>query len=613
MPTIPIRGHEKLPDDFQSKPSGDKSSAKGKTVGKVEQVGSSVKPSAKSPPTAKSSTVVPASLPNVQDTQKQKTASAQLANAAAEVVAKRKTKSQQVPGNQDVSVAGASAVSSKKPASSEDLPSFIVLDTEKTAQFKSVTKEKEFSNVQTVSEEAFNKMSHSEKQDKIVTVKFDKENIPIHYKIEDMLKIGVRLHQKYVEVPGAQPGGVKQPEQPKPQPSTANDTLSRLDYPNVLRDMILDTIPTGKASPKDSETSSKEVETASKDAATSPVPPENRPGTRDDILNWNPTVAPSKTAKEKNLAETNLRHDLELQKSLLLKLHPDHEDFVKALSKRKVSLGDQVLRLRRSIHKKLSPEYASAIDGWDKMKVTLQEQVNRLDAMKKYAFGSDKWEKYYGKIAGEIPQLTDDLIQEVLFGKDAEEPDKSIMDTHVLVLVPEAVEVYGKRHDISIESLGVLAKQPKEGSGGQSTQLAGEAFTMGGHEKTVVERAHWVLMRKEPLKDSERKKYEQQQDFAEYNNKAGITVNDYDVPDAVDAVACCLLTFISTGIRLFNQDWKTRTRQIIEDVYGKRYVAVGQFGPDRLIVDNDFFANRAPRRYRVVPARTFYGPQPSAT
>jgi len=113
MPTIQPRGHEKLPDDFQSKPSGDKSAPK--TVGKVEQAGSSVKPSAKSTATAKSSSVVPASLPGAQDTEKQKTASAQLANAAAEVVAKRKSKQQQVVVNQDVAASGSSTVSSKKP------------------------------------------------------------------------------------------------------------------------------------------------------------------------------------------------------------------------------------------------------------------------------------------------------------------------------------------------------------------------------------------------------------------------------------------------------------------------------------------------------------------
>jgi len=480
------------------------------------------------------------------------------------------------------------SAASSSPASSGGFPSYVELNAAETAAFKAVVKEQEFSKVQIVSEEAFKKMSPDEIKTHVITVKFDKKDKPIHLKIEDFLRICTRV---------------------KDLTAPANATPPRLDYPNVLRDMILDTIPTGKFSPKEAEISSKDV----------PVLPENRPGTRDDILNWNPPLAPAGTDKEKGIAETNLRHDLELQKSLLLKLYPEpnQKGFVEDLNDSGVSLKDQVLLLRISIHGILNPEYVPAIAGWQKSGVTLQEQVNRLQVMKAYAFGSDKWEQYLGKIVGEVPPLTDDLVQEVLFGKDAEEPNRSIMDTHVLVLVPEAVMGEdGKRQDISIESLGKLAQKPKEGSGGHSTKY--RICSAGGLEKTPVGRAHWVLMRKEPLKDSGKKKYEEQQGMvATFSEKAGVTANVYDLPDAVDAIACCLLTCLSTGIRLFNYneaDWKTlvytRTRQVIEDEYRKRYVVVGGFAPRGLFV---FFNRSVFDNVRVVPARTFYGPRSLAT
>lgn len=367
-----------------------------------------------------------------------------------------------------------------------------ILNSHQTLKFKAAVKE--IKGIKEVSEEALYKM-----KDQVVAVKYHNEKIPVYYTTEDYDRIKRRVWNVW-------------------QKSFAATFI----YPNAVLD-IIDSYIGEKASIKD-------------------LSPE----------------------KELNNNLRTLTHDLAVQKSLLLKQNPKLKNFAEILRKQVLSFKEQVQRLRLEAYTIENPEYTSVLQAFNAEKVPLDFQLEGLRSLREYAFGTDKWIKYFGPIEGNTPNLPMNIFS-ILITPDPIDPTKTIKDNYVLVLVPEAVTVDDKRINISLESLRKLSMNPKQGhalakgklEGGESSigkpgfMQLGACTTEGQHTKTV-EHARWVLMRKNVLPGSVKKEestlWQHINVVEEASKRTGFPLL---LPNAIDATACCLLTYISTKEQLF--------------------------------------------------------------
>lgn len=210
-----------------------------------------------------------------------------------------------------------------------------------------------------------------------------------------------------------------------------------------------------------------------------------------------------------------------------------------------IQLNPAEIELKKLL--KENPEYEKAVQAWKNAGVSTIDQKARLEELRKYAFGNDKWVKYFGEIIGSVPSLPDDIYQG-FFMDDPSKPCKKVKDTHVLVLIPQAVTYNGKRVDITLTSLGDMAKAPNGGGNAASYDKA--TYNVNSFNEIKAASTHWALMKTESIPGSRTQTYEKQLEMvAEYSKKVGI---DYNMPNAIDAAACCLMTFVSTGERIFD-------------------------------------------------------------
>lgn len=243
---------------------------------------------------------------------------------------------------------------------------------------------------------------------------------------------------------------------------------------------------------------------------------------------------------------------------------------------------------------KKNPEYQLAVDSWNRSNVSLVDQITRLEELKAYAFGTDKWDKYFGMPIGKIPHLPSD-IYEMLNGDDHVNTGNKIKDTHVLVLVPKEIDHTNKDlQKISVYTLGQLAESPKTGSNKAKLlcikyedkkdsvktlqTAASQLFHLG---KLCTAETHWALMTKKAIPYELAITYWVKGDsplpLPSYNAKAQST---YYTPNAVDVAACCLLHFAHTGERLFDRDLDSKSilcNEFIDDGKGKYHLGIGDF------------------------------------
>lgn len=227
-----------------------------------------------------------------------------------------------------------------------------------------------------------------------------------------------------------------------------------------------------------------------------------------------------------------------------------------------------------------NPEFGPALGAWEKEGISLAKQAARLEDLRKYAFGTDRWNTYFGKIVGDIPPLPEDIYQ--ICNSIDHSNGKKIKETHVLVLVPTAVEVKGKHVDITLKNLGELVKAPD--NNGSSTQYADHISKIEDLRDIPNAKSHWVLMKKELLPNSDKTKdFEELVDLVEeYSKQANA---EYSIPNAIDVVACCFLHYVNTGNRLFDAGQHyyptiyTRCQEFSKNIYR---VFVGCYSPSGL-------------------------------
>lgn len=237
---------------------------------------------------------------------------------------------------------------------------------------------------------------------------------------------------------------------------------------------------------------------------------------------------------------------------------------------RSLGTADEIkLQQDKAIILQSNPEYSRAVEAWENAGVSLKEQVRRLEELKQYAFGNDKWSQYFGEIIGKVPLLPAE-IYEIYSMKDRF--DKVHKDTHVLVLVPAAVMVDGKKVDISLKSIGELVANAK--NGGHKTKYS--SLKVPGFEDTLVDESHWVFMKKTIVPGTMNQPFDEQLNMiAQHNAKHNV---DYIAPSAIDTVACTFLTYVDTAVKLFGFDNEERRyTRCMERVEGKYPIYIGGF------------------------------------
>lgn len=189
------------------------------------------------------------------------------------------------------------------------------------------------------------------------------------------------------------------------------------------------------------------------------------------------------------------------------------------------------------------------------------------------SFGKKQWQKYFGDIGIE-PSLPSD-IHKTLFSPCPFFPDKQVMDTHMLVLIPQTVD--GK--PLTLVNFGKLLKDPQEG---HEMGFDGSYTLSKKYKDKPIERAHWILMTKEPIPGSRNKSDADLQTLvAKYP--------DYEIPKILEATVCIFTHYVSSGERLYgNKPWTFTSCQDLVD--GHR-VSVGGFSRDGLRFYNGYYVS----------------------
>jgi hypothetical protein len=208
------------------------------------------------------------------------------------------------------------------------------------------------------------------------------------------------------------------------------------------------------------------------------------------------------------------------------------------------------------------------------------------------AFGAVAWKRYFGDV-GSVPALPSD-IGAILGSSCPFWPSKKMKDTHLLVLVPAAVD----GAPFTLNLLGELIQRPK--NDGHKTQYGyyGDKVRAQFGEKSPG-RSYWLLMTRDVLRGSRGRSYVVQKGMVAKSAKKA--KQPYELPSALEAATAILMHHACTGTRLLGDDPLTYTR-CQELIDGQHPVIVGGFESLGLSANNndcdyDFFGVVCCRRF----------------
>ncbi len=206
--------------------------------------------------------------------------------------------------------------------------------------------------------------------------------------------------------------------------------------------------------------------------------------------------------------------------------------------------------------------------------------VDYLKVNKGQVFGEREWIVLCGAVAPAPPLPLD--IENIWQNPCPFSPGKKIRETHMLVYIPTTVGYSLNSQRLTLNSLGVLARQyfPRTEAGYKYIWSA-IAAELG--DKPLA-KSSWVLMTKDVLPGSRSLSYADQR--ARLFGLAGRMSATYAVPGALEAAVCILAQYISSQTRLFSDSPLTYTR-CHEDVQGFQ-VVVGGFAPEGLRVRDSY-------------------------
>jgi hypothetical protein len=150
--------------------------------------------------------------------------------------------------------------------------------------------------------------------------------------------------------------------------------------------------------------------------------------------------------------------------------------------------------------------------------------------------GQDRLEKYLGDV-GEVPNPPKEFFQ-ALEAPCPYSNDETIKtkDTHIAIWIPNQI---GKDRP-SLKRVEACTNSEKSGEN-RICFDQGQCNFPEGIADEEVEGGYWLLMLKEPLKATQKMRYEDASKYVTENYK------NYDVPLTIDATLCALLNYVCSG------------------------------------------------------------------
>jgi NLR family CARD domain-containing protein 3 len=204
------------------------------------------------------------------------------------------------------------------------------------------------------------------------------------------------------------------------------------------------------------------------------------------------------------------------------------------------------------------------------------DKAVRLLALR--TLGEVEWKYYFGEV-GAIPDLPSDMVT-ILDSACPIWPGRKVKDTHLLVLIPAAVD----GAPFTLNLLGELVQRPKNGGHRTKYEYYGDDTKAQFGEKSP-DRSYWLLMTRAVLEGSRGRVYAAQRALVvRYASSDGLP---YEIPGALEAATAILMHYVCTGERLFGDSPWTYTR--CQELIGSKYpVVVGCFESSGLDVNVDF-------------------------
>jgi hypothetical protein len=164
-------------------------------------------------------------------------------------------------------------------------------------------------------------------------------------------------------------------------------------------------------------------------------------------------------------------------------------------------------------------------------------------------FDENKWKENIGKVGNAdgspLPSLPVE-IQKILKSSCRIWPNKTIGETHILVLLPETVN--GKL--LTLKIFGELLKKIFKNEKGYGNVLS---KILEEHGDKPIEKSCWVLMPKKVLPGSKNKSFFLQEEMIKTLSEA--TSKPYKTPEALAAALCIFAMYCNRGeIRFFSRE-----------------------------------------------------------
>lgn len=209
-----------------------------------------------------------------------------------------------------------------------------------------------------------------------------------------------------------------------------------------------------------------------------------------------------------------------------------------------------------------------------------------------YACSPLHWNKIFGKDAMtqeeiiKAYRLLPANIMKILRSPCQIFSDKRIMETHMLVWVPEAIS--GK--SLTLISFGELLKQTQEFSENpQGYRRIWSSIIVQKGEKPI--KSGWVLMTTKVIPETFDKSYADQETF--------VKSLEYELPKIGEAVICIASFYLKNKIRLFQKQSYIRCQEHVNDKCETNYVTIGNFQESGFSVGRIFLSNK-----HSIPDRT---------
>ena len=241
----------------------------------------------------------------------------------------------------------------------------------------------------------------------------------------------------------------------------------------------------------------------------------------------------------------------------------------KAQTKHNRKLSEELLELRHKNkqHKQKLKELQNELLPLKKYfqkkqlkKLEKEQQIKEL--MQKGVYGKEAWETHFGAV-GEVPPLPQD-IEKILSSPCPFWPNKTVQETHLLVLIPETVN--GK--PLTLNLLQELIKAPKSGNKTEYRYYDKYVEEELGEQKAPA--SHWVLLTNDVIPGSRNKSYSAQKELMS-------KYPPYTLGNALDITAALLIHHVKTGGRLYTDNPNTYAR-CLERVNSNQWpVAIGYF------------------------------------